>query len=207
MENSLWKYGVWESYKSIAIAHGLTIAALKRHLSVAGWLLGTRPTEQAVNTGVAVVEQLTGGRYGDVERILWNVPVVVEYLTAHGAPVLDEERARFYIRHRHQAVDRISEAALEIGQLFGADRERRRRVLGDAAAQVESDLEWFEYESHHLIITATEPEKFREIAEGGLRSLYEAAAALTGSKRKKYEYWRSVADNAVEWVVSRRLEP
>lgn len=220
MVNVSWQYGVWENYKSIARTHGLTIPALKNLLRAANWLDGKRPTAKALEDGVAVVEKMTGGRFGDGERILWHVPKVKQYLAGHGVEPLNGEREGFYIAHRHQAVNRICEAAREIGLLLGVDPDEERTeslpewfaaVYGkDAEAVYKSlhdDLMWFMFETHEFHAVIHNPSQFRALAEDSLEGLVEAARLKPDMDKGRLEHWCAVAENAVVWVESRRLKP
>ena len=107
MNNSKYKIGEWENYRSIAKDYGLTIPALKKIFKEEGLLLGNDLSQFAQDNKIGIKETISND-YGENERILWNIPEISQILGNRNLTPLIGDETYLFVENFSQLTENIA---------------------------------------------------------------------------------------------------
>lgn len=107
MSVTKYKTDEWVNYRAITKEYGLTIPALKNIFIEEGLLEGKNLSPMAQENGIGIKETVSS-KFGQDERILWNVPVINQILGKRNLALLVGNERFFLAENFSQITDTIA---------------------------------------------------------------------------------------------------
>lgn len=183
------------TYKQIAEKYGMTIPAVKKIFRQAGWLNANAPAPAALESGIASLRLIESGRYGSGEQIIWDLEAVEGLMKETGCEQLNDLTKQLYIRNRHQASDRLSDAASGMAVLLGIDTG-----TGNWNTPVKSAIGWMLFESFHVILWVEDDTNIRQEISQRFDLIFSAASRKKKIDTAMVQHWRKVVENTIVWL-------